>query len=179
MDSLATKLRPTSLLKALNNLPTEIDGTYDQAMERIEIMNKDYRQLAKTFLSWVVYSDRALSVREIEHAIAAEYTIAEEPEAGGVDEDDVIKADELTSMCAGLVTIEAGTVYLVHYTAENYLDKNKDKWFPNRQTELGRICISYLMFDAFSTGACSGETEDLDFDLRIEEFPLLGYASLY
>ena len=179
MDSLSTKLRPSSVLNALKNLPTEIDSTYDQAMERIQSMPSDHRDIAQCFLSWIAYTDRALTVPEIEHATVTYLMLEDGEETSAIDDDDIISANDLSSMCAGLVTVEGERILLVHYTAVTYLDNTREKWFPNAYAKLAKSCLTYLLFDAFDTGACAGESEDAEFEQRDRDFPLLGYASLW
>ena len=179
MDSLATKLRPSSVRTALKNLPTEIDSTYDQAMERIQSLPPDHRNIAECFLSWIAYTDRALTVSEIEHATVTYLMLEDGDETCGIDNDEIISANDLSSMCAGLVTVEGERILLVHYTAVTYLDKTREKWFPNAYAKLAETCLTYLLFEAFETGACTGEMEDLEFEQRNREYPLLGYASLW
>ena len=179
MDSLSTKLRPSSVSTALKNLPTEIDSTYDQAMERIQSMPSDHRDIAQCFLSWIAYTDRALTVLEVEHATVTYLMVEDGEETDAIDHDDIISANDLSSMCAGLVTVEGERILLVHYTAVTYLDNTREKWFPNAYAKLAKTCLTYLLFDVFDAGACIGETEDLEFERRNSEFPLLGYASLW
>ena len=179
MDSLSTKLRPSSVLSALKNLPTEIDSTYDQAMERIQSMPSDHREIAQCFLSWIAYTDRALTVPEVEHATVTYLMLEDGEETSAIDNDDIISANDLSSMCAGLVTVQGEKILLVHYTAVTYLDNTRDKWFPNAYAKLAKSCLTYLLFDAFDAGACSGEAEDVEFEQRSRDFPLLGYASLW
>ena len=179
MDSLSTKLRPSSVVNALKNLPTEIDSTYDQAMERIESMPPDHRDIARCFLSWIAYTDRALTVLEAEHATATYLMVEDGGDTGCIDADDIISANDLSSMCAGLVTVEGENIFLVHYTAVTYLDKTREKWFPDAYAKLAKTCLTYLLFDVFDTGPCTGEKEDVEFERRNREFPLLGYASLW
>ena len=178
MDSLSLKLRPSSVLTALKNLPTEINSTYDQAMERIQNLPLEHREMAMCFLSWIAFTNRALNVPEIEHATATYLMIEDgDGENCAIDVDDIISASDLSSMCAGLVIIEGGKTLLVHYTAVTYLDNFREKWFPGAYDKLARTCLTYLLFDAFDAGACTGETEDIDFEQRQADYPLLGYAS--
>lgn len=179
MDSLSTKLRPSSVLTALKNLPTEIDSTYDQAMERIQSMPPDHLEIAQCFLSWIAYTDRALTVPEVEHATVTYLMLEDDGETSAIDHDDIISANDLSSMCAGLVTVQGEKIVLVHYTAVSYLDNTRRKWFPNAYTKLAKTCLTYLLFDVFDAGPCTGETEAVEFVQRDRDFPLLGYASLW
>lgn len=179
MDTLSTKLRAPSVRTALKNLPSKIDSTYDQAMGRIENLPSDHRNIAKCFLSWIAYTDRALTVSEIEHATLTYSMLEDGDETFAIDNDDIISANELSSMCAGLVTVESERISLVHYTAETYLKNTREKWFPNAYAKLAKACLTYLLFEALDAGACTGETEDAQFEQRARELPLLGYASLW
>ena len=177
MDALATKLRPSSIVNALNNLPSEIYSTYDQAMERICSLESEHQSIAKCFLSWVVHSNRLLTVREIEHATAACLMYENGENTSTLDEDDVITASDLSSMCAGMVVVESGFVRLVHETAASYFNETRGKWFPESWAKLAKTCLIYLKLKAFDQGPCSGETEEIDFEKRLASFPLLGFAS--
>ena len=167
MDALSPKLRPSAVLTALKNLPTEIDSTYDQAMERIQNLPPDHREMAMCFLSWIAFTDRALTAPEIEHATETYLMVQnDDGETFAIDVDNIISASELSSMCAGMVIVEGGNALLVHYTAVTYLDNFREKWFPGAYAILARTCLTYLLFDAFDAGACTGKTEDIDFEQR-------------
>jgi ankyrin repeat domain-containing protein 50 len=100
MDSLMSKHSLAAARKALQNLPTEVDATYDEAMERIERQSEDDRDLAKQVISWITYAFRPLSVQELQHALAIT------PETTEMDYEAIIDEDILTSVCAGLVVID-------------------------------------------------------------------------
>jgi len=57
------------LLDALATLSASADDTYDQAMESIRSLNREYRDIGVGFLFWVAYAERAPSAREAEPAI--------------------------------------------------------------------------------------------------------------
>lgn len=174
MDTLASKLTPGAVSMALQTLPKELDGTYTEAMERIQDLSTSHKDLAMYFLQWVAYAERPLQIREIEHAVAVAIGSHE------IDHDEIVRADVLTSMCAGLVVFdEASCVRLVHYSAENYFKGHRNTWFPEGNAKLATVCLTYLLFDAFKAGPCIGPTESADFDIRKNKYPLLGYASMY
>ncbi len=183
MDTLANLHRPSQVSKALKELPSRIDETYDQAMLRINAaeQNKDE---AKALLRWVVHSYRPLHIREIEHATSV-YPGQEE-----FDPDDIISADLLCSWCAGLVVMEAGFIRLVHYTAKDYFLSSGAHWFSDGSTLLGQACLTYLSLNSSSNistpekdeiitfwGSAAGEAAT--FFEQAQDFPLLGYASMY
>jgi hypothetical protein len=100
MDSLVEKLNARQVRAALENLPEGMDGTYDEAMGRIERQDDSRRQLAKRVLSWITYAVRPLSVKELQHALAVI------PDTTYLDPDDITDDEILTSICAGLVVID-------------------------------------------------------------------------
>ena len=94
---------------ALNHLPKGLDGTYAEAMTRIEGQNPEDSELAKKVLSWISYAFRPLSITELQHALAVETGHAE------IDLDALPDEEILISVCAGLVILdkESNTVRLV------------------------------------------------------------------
>jgi len=70
MDSLVGKLNARQVRGALENLPEGMDGTNDEAMERVERQDDSRKQLARRVLSWITYAIRPLSVKELQHALA-------------------------------------------------------------------------------------------------------------
>jgi len=100
MDSLVGKLNARQVRAALEILPEGMDGTYDEAMERVERQDDSRKQLAKRVLSWITYAIRPLSVEELQHALAVM------PDTTYLDPDDITDDEILTSICAGLVVID-------------------------------------------------------------------------
>ncbi|PLB55742.1 ankyrin [Aspergillus steynii IBT 23096] len=131
MDTLTSKLRPAEVMKALDSLPKELDGTYTDAMLRIADLPSSHREVVMELLR-----------REIEHAIAV---------ADG-DRD-----------------IDCDNIILVFDETENFFSP----------TKLASTCLTYLLFDVFQSGACSGSSESAEFDGRIEKYPFLNYAAKF
>ncbi|KAL4881739.1 ankyrin repeat-containing domain protein [Aspergillus karnatakaensis] len=173
MDSLESKLSVRQVLTALQSLPRELDDTYSDAMQRIHDLRSSQRETVMTFLRWVVFAEQPIHERAIEHALAIK------DDYGDIDDDDIIRARNLANKCAGLVQFdESDCLRLVHYSAENYFKQTRERWFPNGNQPLAYACLKYLQFDLFKNGACSGPTEAVDFDRRIDKYPFLRYASL-
>ena len=160
--------------EALQSLPTEIGKTYDQAMERIEQLNEEDRKIAMNFLLWITFAARPLSVPEVEHACAID------ARTRVIDPDEVLIASDLASMCAGLVIIDASEIVrVVHFSAQNYLQDNRQRWFPEGDISIARDCLYYLSFKEFDSGACGGPAERHDFEDRTLRYPLLEYCCSY
>src|SRR5271170_4488919 len=97
MDSLVAKFNAREVRAALENLPEGMDGTYDEAMERVERQDDRRKRLAIRVLSWIIYAVRPLSVKELQHALAVM------PDTTKLDPEDIIDDEILTSICVGLV----------------------------------------------------------------------------
>jgi ankyrin repeat domain-containing protein 50 len=172
MDTLASKLRPGEVATALRALPKELDGTYTDAMLRICDLPSNQKEVVMEFLCWVVFAEQPLQISEIEHAIAVSESDRD------IDHDNIVRAPVLASMCAGLVQFdESDCVRLVHYSAENFFRQNWDRWFPEGSRKLTSTCLTYLLFEPFKDGACSGPSESADFDDRLEKYPFLSYTA--
>ncbi|KAJ7270999.1 ankyrin repeat-containing domain protein [Mycena rebaudengoi] len=152
IDSLATKSTVKAVRDALQNLPADLDHTYDEAMDRIEAQNKDDREIARRALIWVANAKRPLTVSELQEALAVD------PDSKALDVDGLLDIEIIISVCVGLVTIDASQsrsfgldpqhslVRLVHLTIQDYLDKIRPIRFPEAQTEITRNCLIYISY---------------------------------
>ena len=170
MDSLAKEDNLESVRKALSSLPRELDGTYDEAMQRIQSQDHKNVKRAEQVLSWITYALKPLTLREIQHALAVE------PDDINFDGDSMPDEDVLVSVCAGLVTIdrESNIIRLVHYTTQKYFERIRMTRFPRAQTSIAMTCLVYISFDAFAGGYCRSDQE---MEARLHEYPLLEYAA--
>jgi hypothetical protein len=100
MDSLTSKTNRRDIREALERLPVEVDATYDEVMQRIAGQTACDKTLAKRVLSWIAYSRRPLSLRELQHALAIS------SEMTAMDPDAIEDELTLTSVCAGLVVVD-------------------------------------------------------------------------
>lgn len=103
MDSLVTKTKRKDVRKALESLPPELDGTYDQTIERIKGQGKDYSELAMRVLLWISSAVRPLAPVELQYAIAIQPGMTE------LDDEDLDDQDLMVSVCAGLVILDSET----------------------------------------------------------------------
>jgi hypothetical protein len=142
MDSLAVKISRKAIKQALTTLPEKIDGMYDEAMARIRSQSAydDLPDLANAILQWVAFARQPLLLRELRYALAVV------PGETQVDEDN-IPGVSLTDIYAGLVMVDKGTnlVRLVHYTAQEYFDRERERLFPLAESFLARTCMTYLL----------------------------------
>ena len=121
---------------------------------------------------WITYAKRPLIIVELQHAIAVKFGKSELDEKSQPDIEDIV------SVCAGLVTVnkESQIIRLVHYIAQEYFERteSQSRWFPNAQTDITKICITYLSFRQFVNGFC--QTDD-EFEERLQSNKLYDYAS--
>lgn len=108
MDSLTSKTNRRQICDALERLPADVD-MYNEAMERIAQQNEHDARLAERVLSWIVYSQKPLSLTELRHALAVSSGVA------AMDLDAIDDEYSLTSVCAGLVVVDenSGVIRLV------------------------------------------------------------------
>ncbi|KFY39666.1 hypothetical protein V495_05813 [Pseudogymnoascus sp. VKM F-4514 (FW-929)] len=175
VESLRGKMTKKAIRSTLKNLAkgsAEVDQAYNEATRRIESQLPDESKLAKNVLSWITYSMRHLTVKELSHAFAVEAGESE------LDEDNIPDVEDIISVCAGLVTVdeESNVIRLVHYTTQEYFERVREVWNPKAQEEIASTCLTYLSFETFNTGHCDN---DADFESRIEQNPFLNYAARY
>jgi ankyrin repeat protein len=175
LDSLAGKISTRAIRTTLKKLPTgsnAYDCAYEDAMERIEGQLKDQEELAKRVLSWITCAKRPLATSELQHAFSVEV----EPADSELDGDGLPQIEDVVSVCAGLVVIdkESDIIRLVHYTAEEYFQRTKEKWFPNAEADIAKVCLTYLSFDVFEGCFC---LSDKDFETRLRLHTFYDYAA--
>ncbi|KAI9773768.1 MAG: hypothetical protein M1839_002001 [Geoglossum umbratile] len=170
MDSLEREDNRRDVYRALLCLPKELDTTYSEAMQRIRSQDDRKVRRATQVLSWISYAVRQLTVKEIQYALAIE------PSDRVMDEEALPDIGALISVCAGLVTIDqnSNVIRLVHYTAQEYLERTRMGHFPTAQLNIAGTCLTYLSFDTFAGGYCSNDEE---MEKRLQENTFLQYAA--
>jgi hypothetical protein len=159
---------------ALEKLPKGEEAyrqAYDEAMEkRINTQKPGYVNLALRAISWIAFSERPLRTLELQHALTVK------DGASTLDWRNLRQIGLITSMCAGLVAVdtESDIIRLAHYTTQEYFVQTGRTWFPHAQTDITKICVTYLSFDTFKTGSSPTVT---DLKARIESNVLYDYAA--
>ncbi|KAJ5936943.1 hypothetical protein N7466_003393 [Penicillium verhagenii] len=158
---------------ALKNLPSgesRLDDTYNKVVERIESQHEGHKDLARRILTWLTYSKRALSLLEIQHALAVRKG------ASDFDEKFIADAGTLGSVCAGLIIVDQknGTIDFIHYTTKEFFGRAPQ--YTEAKAEISATCLTYLSLEAFNDGFC---LNDASFDSRIQKYPFYNYAARY
>lgn len=120
LDALKKCRSPTTLQKALKNLPKTLYGTYDRILAAI---SEDDRQDALNLLQWLAFSVRTISLDE------AVEVLATDPDAVGVPLFDPYRGlrdpRDILTICSSLVSITP--VVLLGYTESNGGDQSYDE----------------------------------------------------
>ena len=185
MDSLSDKTSIKMVKKTLDALPKgskALDLAYDGAMQRVDSQLEGHRHLAKQLLGWLTYSERLMSVQEIQYALAIE------PGESSLDEDNLSDVTEMVGYCAGLVVVEEDTrsLRLVHYTTQEYFRQNSGKHLVATQQDIAISCLTYLLYEEFGDGwvykvegqhDCHESYVEGAVKARLQKYPFLGYAA--
>lgn len=176
MESLRDRTNAKMVKQALEALPKGSDAlssAYDGAVQRVEHQREGFRLLATRLFGWLTYSERLMTVKEVQHALAIE------PETSELDEDNLSDIDEIVGFCAGLVIIDEETqiIRLVHYTTQEYFRRNGDRLLASAQQDIAISCLTYLLYDQFENGWVveadfeeePGSEEDSDTGVNIDD----------
>ncbi|KAJ6180200.1 hypothetical protein N7519_010661 [Penicillium mononematosum] len=173
LNSLVGKRSPKAIRSALKDISSstkQYDSAYSDAMKRIQGQVSDQAELAMQVLAWITCAKRPLTTVELQTALAVEI------DESVFDEDNVPDLIDVVSVCAGLVTIdeESNVIRLVHYTTQEFFQRNQSTWFPKANYYIGSICVAYLSFDTFIAGHCRAPE---DFESRLYRYPFAPYAA--
>ena len=169
---------PSSILKALNELPTTLDETYERALEGIP---KEKRQHAHRLFQCLVVAIRPLRVEELAELFAIEF----DRDAGHNLKESwrpENAEDAVLSACSALIAVieDEGSkvVQFSHFSVKEYLTSDR-----LRTSEMGNVRHYYIPLDVAHTilaRACLTVLLQLDENVdkkRLETFPLALYAA--
>ena len=157
---------------ALKSMPRKLDGLYQETLDRVQQQTGDAGELGMRVLSWITHAKRPLSVDELRYGLAVEYSdVAEHLEE--FHEDNLLSPESLVDVCAGLVIIDSNSqvVRLVHYTTQEYLDKERMRLFKSAEIDISRACLTYLSYNI----GIEVQDEEIRNEV-IESHPFLDYA---
>ncbi|KAJ7696962.1 hypothetical protein B0H17DRAFT_1266668 [Mycena rosella] len=151
----------------LKNLTGDLDGAYNEAIDRINHQHEQRKKLALSVLTWVANAKRLLTVPELQNAVAVK------PDANSFDPENCPEISIILTACAGLVIVDQQSerVRLVHATTQKYLDDSN--LFPEAHTEITRTLLKYMACDNILQYAL--HNQDFLFP-DIETPPLLEYS---
>jgi ankyrin repeat protein len=169
---------PSSIRKALDELPTTLDETYERALQGIP---KEKRQHAHHLFQCLVVAIRPLRVEELAELFAIEFDQDSGPSLneGWRPENPEIA---LLSACSTLIAVIENNgskiVQFSHFSVKEYLTSGR-----LRTSEIGNVRYYHIPLDAAHTvlaQACITVLLQLDENVdkkRLETFPLAYYAA--
>ncbi|KAJ5424569.1 hypothetical protein N7445_010542 [Penicillium cf. griseofulvum] len=171
LDSISTKINRKAVRYALQTLPTTLDETYSEALQRIHDQPADTVVLAEIVLLWVICAHQSLTIMQLQHM----YATQELTDEMALEIDDLPDGEILTGACGGLITVdESQTIHLIHYTAKQYFERSLAQELTAARISLTKVGLTYLALPNFSSGFCTSDTAMLQ---RLIEYPFLDYAA--
>lgn len=175
IDRICVARTVKKIKSALTSMPRELDDLYGETVERIRRQSGEDGELGMRVLSWVTHTKRPLHVEELAHGLAVEYDVDERAQSE-LDTDNLLPSRSLVDVCAGLVVIDPRSqiIRLVHYTTQEYFDKERLQLFGNAEIEISRASLTYLSYSIANTTPSDETISD-----AILSHPFLTYASLF
>ncbi|CZR53536.1 uncharacterized protein PAC_03415 [Phialocephala subalpina] len=172
IENILSQTNKTEVCDALETLPTTLADSLDLTLERIKLQSKHSKTRAKLALSvlmWLSTVRRALTVQELQHAIATK--------PGLYHLDDLTDPRFFVDCCFGLVVVDQETsiVRLVHFSINEHLQSRKSELFPEADAALAATCLKYLLLT--STSGSAPEVDSVDIQAVCQEWRLIRYAA--
>jgi hypothetical protein len=144
---------PDRIPDILEALPRKITDLYSLLLQRVAGRTGDQAERAKRTFQWVIYSQRPLTIRELEEAVSitADQKSWQSPSFS-------LDIPRLAKLCGNLIEFNeaTNTVSLAHHTVGAFLESydNEDAArfaIEEAKTEqyLADICLTYLSFTDF------------------------------
>jgi len=117
VQNLSHAVDSKSVREVVASIPTELDGIYSQALEKIGSQSLHRRNLARKLLLWVCCATRPLSWKELQSALS--WDDAKEM----LDEDQRPFRDSVLDLCYPLIEYrpEKDTFHVVHFSVREFL----------------------------------------------------------
>lgn len=103
MDDLSNQTNIRDLRSRLSQLPSSVDATYRQTLDRISRQPGNDVELANKVLCWVTFAYQPLSIRALQQAVTIQLGDTD------IDLEALTMESVLISICAGLVVIDVKT----------------------------------------------------------------------
>ncbi|KAJ7265516.1 hypothetical protein C8J57DRAFT_389721 [Mycena rebaudengoi] len=181
LDVLAQKPTPTSVRRALQNLPDKLFDVYDRILTRI---HEDTVEIARRALRWLADVRRPIRLEELAEAVMIESSATELSTEYSVSSDAVI-LEVLSSLVKH--DFSDDSVSLSHMSVLEYLMSShllqapfNHYYFPSLPVlanEMASLLFDYMLIDDFDRPQF--ETEDELDQFINEQHPFYNYAAVY
>ncbi|KAI4086273.1 MAG: hypothetical protein LQ344_007691 [Seirophora lacunosa] len=168
-----------AILKALEQMPKDLAGTYARILQRLEHDSENVERYQK-LLRWLVKSTRSLTLDELAECIGID--LDEDNESMDFDAVETYP-ENLLKRCSSLVTVnDDGYVSLAHYTVKEFLTSDTTRqdlatfYVGNDEVEaeLAQTCLTYLCYNDFIAGSLADEDALTDV---LDRYKFLKYAA--
>lgn len=168
-----------AILKALEQMPKDLAGTYTRILQRLERDGENLKRYQK-LLRWLVRSNRSLTLDELAECIGID--LDEDNESMDFDSVETYPRN-LLKRCGSLLTVsDDGRVSLAHYTIKEFLTSesartNLKTFYVGKEdveAELAQTCLTYLCYSDFTAGVVAEKDTLLD---TLDKYKFLEYAS--
>ncbi|KAL8886648.1 MAG: hypothetical protein Q9192_006449, partial [Flavoplaca navasiana] len=168
-----------AILKALDQMPKDLAGTYARILQRLEHDVENVERYQK-LLRWLVRSTRSLTLDELAECIGID--LDEDNESMDFDAVETYP-ENLLKRCSSLVTVsDDGRVSLAHFTVKEFLvsetTRTELKTFyvssEEVEIELAQTCLTYLCYSDFIAGSISDEEA---LEETMSKYQFLDYAA--
>ncbi|KAF2014092.1 hypothetical protein BU24DRAFT_484042, partial [Aaosphaeria arxii CBS 175.79] len=173
LNGIATSTCESDIEESLDQLPLDLDQSYEKTLERIKDQDSKKVELSYRILWWLSRARRPLSCNELLQAIAVR------DGDRGRNTKKESKKGIMIKACMGLVFMDdTGKFRLVHFSTQEYLRTHfNDSTMEQQLGEnhiMAKACLTILSYDEFEGGHCdtSGALEK-----RSEKHPMLTYAA--
>ncbi|GKT78695.1 NACHT and ankyrin domain protein [Colletotrichum tofieldiae] len=169
LDSLVTCLHPQAIKAALEDLPRDLNETYQRMLQNIP---SNLKSDSLRLLQFLVYAKRPLTLAEAVDIIATRVEV----EQRGFDvERRLLQFDDVLQYCPGLVSVVVGrwsgefvkAVQLAHFSVKEYLVCESQFGLAIASIAITMTCLTYLN-DIKDTGTTRS---------TMAEFPLAKHAA--
>ncbi|KAK5325159.1 hypothetical protein LTR93_004636 [Exophiala xenobiotica] len=159
----------------LKSLPTTYDGYYELSLKQIEMQDPLQRDKAMKILALLSHALDPLSVDALQQAVSVQ------PGDLELDNDERWTAEELKTLCDGLVIIETKEVdnfptqyaALMHETASTFLKNVRSEYLPAGHAVALKACLAYMSLSYFSHLG----VQQIRVDERARKYPFYNYAA--
>ncbi|OCT47211.1 ankyrin repeat protein [Cladophialophora carrionii] len=173
LDEISRLRTDAALRKALNHLPSSLEGSYLRILNTIAPEDVAF---AKKALLWLAHASTPLSLTELAEAVVLE------PEFDYLDPDSKLNdPNDVIDICRSLIAFNplSKTARIAHHSVREFLterlDQTSEFYIPPQTSHrmIAEACLSYLLLDDFAAGPLYRE----DFSWTLSKFPLLRYAA--
>jgi hypothetical protein len=171
----------------LCRLPRDLDGYYEQMLQRISGLEQPQHEAATMIIRWVALAVRPLSLLELSVATGTLPTTQ-------LSREEVM--EDRVNLCGYFLKVDHGIVSLIHQSARDYLksiDQDRVGLLPSlfqideveANLQIAQTCVKYIQGDLKGTGPFAhggainlGRTQPNLESVEVQAFPLLQYAAL-